>query len=206
MTSLTTFSTKIDGAAASMAELVTFYNSLSGKPAIKKFETRAKGVERCTALLKIEGAPAPKGLDPATAPKNTVTKVAKAEHSRRKTERKPSVGMSYNPMTGQLTTKRVPSAMEQLAKTVIKPEAKKPAKTPAKMPKVAAKPGRGRALFTADGIITVKHKGENPKRAEAATRFDLYRTGMTVAAYIEAGGQRRDVVWDVSKGWVSVKG
>lgn len=196
MTSLTTFSTKIDVAAASMAELVTFYNSLSGKSAIKKFETRAKGVERCTALLKIEGAPTPKGIDPTTAPKATVTKVANAEPSTRKAERKPSVG---------ITVKRAPSAMEQLAKTVVA----KAAPTPRK-PKAASgaptKPGRGRALFTADGVITVKHKGENPKRAEAATRFDLYRTGMTVAAYIEAGGQRRDVVWDMAQGWITVKG
>jgi hypothetical protein len=29
---------------------------------------------------------------------------------------------------------------------------------------------------------------------------------MTVAAYIAAGGQRRDVVWDQKMGWISVKG
>lgn len=211
MTSLTIFSTKLDVAAASMAELVSFYNSLSGKPAIKKFETRGKGVERCTVLLKPEGAPAPTGVDPETAAKAEVTKIAKAEHSRRKAERAPSTGMSYSIENGIKVTrakgkkpKPATSAMGAIARTVVKPDA--PAKKSAPKPKLAAKPGRGRALFSEDGVITIKHKGENPKRGTAADRYALYRTGQTVAAYIAAGGQRRDVVWDIAQGWITVKG
>jgi hypothetical protein len=166
MTFLTTASTKIEVAAASMAELVAFYNDRTGK-SIKKFETRAKGVERVTALLK--------AVDDIAPP----------------------------PYDG-------PSALGQIAKSVVKPTPKKPAakKAPAqaKKPTVAAKPGRGRALFSEDGVITVKHKGDNPKRGTAADRYDLYRTGMTVSAYIAAGGQRRDVVWDQHQGWITVKG
>lgn len=158
---LTTSSAKIEVSAASMSELVAFYNSVTGK-SIKKFETRAKGVERCIALLVKEPA--------------------------------------------------APSAMGQIARTITRTPAepvKKVAdkRTPAakKVP-VVGSTVRGRAHFSEAGVITVVHKGENPKRAAAAERYDLYRSGMTVAAYMAAGGQRRDVVWDQKQGWITVKG
>lgn len=44
----------------------------------------------------------------------------------------------------------------------------------------------------------------NPKRpnSEAAERFDLYRTGMTVGEYIAAGGRQRDITWDAKQGYI----
>lgn len=45
---------------------------------------------------------------------------------------------------------------------------------------------------------------ENPKRAGAATRFALYKDGMTVAKYLELGGTMADVRWDVKQKFVSV--
>lgn len=52
--------------------------------------------------------------------------------------------------------------------------------------------------------ITVLCK-DNPKRGSAATRYSLYKTGMTVGEYIKLGGQLRDVTWDAKQGWITVK-
>lgn len=46
---------------------------------------------------------------------------------------------------------------------------------------------------------------ENPKRAKAAERFDLYKNGMTVDEYIAAGGTRADINWDVKQQFIEVK-
>lgn len=179
---------------AKMADLVAFYNAQPGAKPVKKFETREKGVARCRAILEA-----------------VVAKSAEAAKSG------PRLSMSLS--TGKLIVKRPaatePSAMGAIAKTVVKAEAKpaapaKQAKKPSgKKPAPAAKKATsagGRRLFTEDGVITIVHKGENPKRGTAADRYDLYRSGMTVSAYIAAGGQRRDVVWDSHKGWITVKG
>jgi hypothetical protein len=46
----------------------------------------------------------------------------------------------------------------------------------------------------------------NPKRAgtNAFSMFELYKDGMTVAQYVEAGGGRDWVRWDVSKGYITL--
>lgn len=48
----------------------------------------------------------------------------------------------------------------------------------------------------------------NPKRGASALRFALYRSGMTVADYVAAVGNRRkalqDISWDVAKGYIRV--
>ena len=87
-------------------------------------------------------------------------------------------------------------------KTAAKPEVKKAA--PAKKAEAAAakKPGRAPA-FTDDMKIKVL-VGENPKRGSAAERFALYKNGMTVAAYLDAGGKRPDISWDSKQGWIQV--
>jgi hypothetical protein len=76
-------------------------------------------------------------------------------------------------------------------------------------PSPAPKGHRGRASAFGDrDKITVRHKGDNPKRGSAAARYALYRTGMTVAEYVKAVGSRgqamRDLRWDVANKWVSV--
>jgi len=46
----------------------------------------------------------------------------------------------------------------------------------------------------------------NPKRQGtlACQRFDLYKDGMTVAEYIEAGGRTGDVNYDVAENYISL--
>lgn len=110
----------------------------------------------------------------------------------------------------EMSKTTAPAKQAAPAKKAPPPSAKKAeaaAKKAAPAKKAAATEAgtRGRKP-TIDGSakITVIAK-ENPKRAAAAERFALYKNGMTVDAYIEAGGTRADVNWDVKSGFISVK-
>ena len=61
-----------------------------------------------------------------------------------------------------------------------------------------------RSTISGDSTIVVLAE-ENPKRGEAAKRFKLYKKGMTVDEYVEAGGFRADIKWDVEKGFIKVR-
>lgn len=210
MTYLTTQSTKIDVAAAAMSELVKFYNDLTGK-SIKKFETRAVGVARCVALLKDVPPPQRDAAEQAA-----VRSVARKtpEHVKAARRSGPGVVIAKTPDGAEVrkvVRGRAPTAMDQMVATV----AAKPAEKRRAPTKVAAapakktptkKPSGSAPRISEDSVITILHKGENPKRGTAAERYALYRTGMTVAAYIAAGGQRRDVLWDSKCGWIKVGG
>ncbi len=45
---------------------------------------------------------------------------------------------------------------------------------------------------------------DNPKRegTKAHARFELYRDGMTVAEFLQAGGSPTDIRWDVKHGYI----
>ena len=47
----------------------------------------------------------------------------------------------------------------------------------------------------------------NPKREGSAAhgRFGLYKTGMTVAAFLAAGGTRSDLRWDSARNFVRIE-
>lgn len=92
-------------------------------------------------------------------------------------------------------------------KATDKPAAKKTPDKPAKKaaPAVEDVGTRGRKP-NIDGSAKIKVLvKENPKRAAAATRFALYKNGMTVDEYIAAGGTRADVNWDVKMQFIEVK-
>jgi len=92
-------------------------------------------------------------------------------------------------------------------KAADKPAAKKSADKPAakKAPAAEEAGTRGRKP-NIDGSAKIKILvKENPKRAAAATRFALYKNGMTVDEYIAAGGTRADVNWDVKMEFIEVK-
>ena len=67
------------------------------------------------------------------------------------------------------------------------------------------KPSHPWEEFAGDATIVVLAKS-NPKKAgsKAFQRFELYRTGMSVAEFRTAGGMRRVLLRDVKHGWVSV--
>lgn len=62
-----------------------------------------------------------------------------------------------------------------------------------------------RAPLVSSQVITLLVDG-NPKRPWGAAywRFDLYRTGMTVGAFLAAGGTRGDLWYDQDHGFIRV--
>lgn len=188
MSTLTITSTSEEIGAATMSELVALYNSLSGKAPIKKFETRAVGVARCLSLVTptkpAKNLPATK-RDPLSAAAAVLGagKVSLTE---------PKVA----PKKSSAAPKPAPVAKKAAAKKV-------PAVKVARPPVPEA---RGRGAFSLKSVITVVLRDNPHKRGDAAVaRYALYRDGMTVEAYLAAGGWRRDVVWDLRNGWISVK-
>lgn len=92
-----------------------------------------------------------------------------------------------------------------------KPSAVKPAAAPAqttprssgKSKKTGGK--RGPAPDYSDDMV-IAGVVSNPKRpgSMAHTRFALYREGMTVGAFLKAGGRRDDLSWDVKHGHIKI--
>lgn len=66
-------------------------------------------------------------------------------------------------------------------------------------------PGRNRA-FALGAKITVLVT-ENPKRksSKAFDRFALYKTGITVQEFLDAGGTGADLTWDTRKDFIEVE-
>jgi outer membrane biosynthesis protein TonB len=107
------------------------------------------------------------------------------------------------PATTKATAKPAPKAAESKAPAKKVADAKPtPAKKAAKPEAAAKKPGRA-PNHGDDAKIKVLVK-DNPKRGSAAERFALYKNGMTVGEYIDAGGKRPDISWDSKQGWIQV--
>lgn len=62
------------------------------------------------------------------------------------------------------------------------------------------------ARYPKNSVITVlvEHNPKN-KGTLAFQRFDLYRSGMTIAEYVAAGGRTGDVKNDVAAQYISVE-
>lgn len=75
---------------------------------------------------------------------------------------------------------------------------------PAKKTKTEGVAQRG---YAEDAKIKILVK-ENPRRGEAAKRFELYKEGMTVAEYTKKIGSRAEALvhlrWDVNKGHIKI--
>lgn len=94
-----------------------------------------------------------------------------------------------------------PAAVKADKPVAVKAATVKPVAVKAEKP-AAAKPAKA-AKDLSTQKITLLTK-ENPKRGGAATRFSLYKSGMTVADYVAAGGKVQDVAWDSKKGYIKV--
>lgn len=79
-------------------------------------------------------------------------------------------------------------------------------KSTKKAAKSSATPGAGRPSAYA-GKYIYKLAKENPRRAGTlgAKAWDLIRNGMTYEQYIEAGGERKHLVWDIEHKNLEVK-
>jgi len=62
-----------------------------------------------------------------------------------------------------------------------------------------------RIHYNQHSIITVIATS-NPKRKNTLShkRFELYKTGMTIADYVKAGGRTGDINYDVIAGFITV--
>lgn len=83
----------------------------------------------------------------------------------------------------------------------------KSATTTTKAPKAETAPKEPRKIagFPKTAKITIVAE-ENPKRkgSGAYDRFSKYRNGMTIEAYLAAGGTTGDVNWDLEKGYIKI--
>lgn len=68
----------------------------------------------------------------------------------------------------------------------------------------APEPSR-RRRFAENNTISLLVCG-NPKRkgSSSSTRFDLYKSGMTVIEFLSAGGRREDLAWDVDHNFITI--
>ncbi len=73
-------------------------------------------------------------------------------------------------------------------------------------PIVAAKQAKAKAVNARLARTITVLAASNPKKvnSKAFARFALYRTGATVAAYIQAGGKIGDLAYDVKHGFISL--
>ena len=115
------------------------------------------------------------------------------------------------PARSALKIAKEQEALKANAKKEVADAKGKPAPAPAKAAKPAAKaekpaadgkPGRTAAIQPEMKVKLLV--AENPKRAGAATRFALYKDGITVAKYLELGGTMADVRWDAKQKFISV--
>lgn len=57
-----------------------------------------------------------------------------------------------------------------------------------------------RGTYIVTNIIDI-----NPKRGKSGARFELYRDGMTVKEFLDAGGKSGDITWDVEREFIKLK-
>jgi hypothetical protein len=62
-----------------------------------------------------------------------------------------------------------------------------------------------RVRYNKDSVITIVAT-TNPKRKGTLTytRFALYKSGMTIADYVKAGGRTGDINYDIIAGYITV--
>lgn len=83
---------------------------------------------------------------------------------------------------------------------------KSPRKRAATKPKAERAAGAGRKSQYAGKVIR-KVETKNPRRDGTAgfSSWEALKSGMTYEKYIEAGGRRQDLEWDLERGWVKLE-
>jgi hypothetical protein len=108
---------------------------------------------------------------------------------------------TYNELTGKSTQKFASRAKgeEQTWKAI-----EKAGVVPAEVANRSETTGRREPVNKA---ATIKRLvSENPKREGTSShaRFELYKDGMTVAAFLKKGGFLADIRWDADKGFIEL--
>ena len=101
-----------------------------------------------------------------------------------------------------------PAPADEEAELVCQPRKKaRPEKAPAaakptKKKKASATGEDAKSLVDRAAPIAVVQK--NPKRGASGERFDKYMAATTAAEFLELGGTRADLKYDIARGWVTV--
>lgn len=187
--------------ALSSAALVAHYNAMAAmvrtvgieQNDVKRFADKTTAVKRCAQMqVLVEGQPELKvPALPVSEPSEPAPEIVP------ETLRQDTLAQQQAAMDAVRTHQ--PEEESDMA------AAKKAARKAApKKTKVEGAP-RG---FAEDAKIKILVK-ENPRRGEAAKRFEIYKDGMTVAEYTKKIGSRAEALvhlrWDVKHGHISVK-
>ena len=186
--------------------IVALYNAHAEKP-VTKFADRATAETRIAKLIEDKGlvlmidgdtfSLVEKEPDFSKGSGNEIDPLEDTE----KTVRELSDGSPEDEQKLEEKTDEQKPLAERIAEAAAARKAAAAAKKPAK------KGGRrGPAGTYADTAKITVVVTENPKKAGTAshTRFAVYKTGMTVAEFLKAGGKRADLDWDVSHKFVSI--
>ena len=100
-----------------------------------------------------------------------------------------------------------PAPADEEAELVCQPRKKaRPEKAPA-----AAKPTKKKASATGEDVGSLVKRGariavvqKNPKRGASGERFEKYMAATTADEFLELGGTRADLKYDIARGWVTV--
>ena len=103
-----------------------------------------------------------------------------------------------------------PAPADEEAELVCQPRKKaRPEKSPAKAP--AAKPTKKKASATEEDAKSLVARAapiavvqKNPKRGASGERFRNYMAATNAAEFIQLGGTRADLKYDIARGWVTV--
>lgn len=73
--------------------------------------------------------------------------------------------------------------------------------------KAPKEPKQPRKQSSSDTQVIVKLRDDNPRKqgTHGWNSWELIKKGMTVAEYLEAGGRRNDLAWDVDHHWIELK-
>lgn len=154
--------------------------------------------------------------------KRLLTRIAKGAEDAPESETGDSEMIEKNTRTKR--TRKVKAAEEEILDTEAPKRVKKKAKAVEEAEALKAKRSRRikvveekkeaeestpktsrRARFTEDQVITLL-VNENPKRkgTMAWEKWEIYEDGMTVGEYLEAGGKRSTLLYDVEKGYIEI--
>lgn len=76
--------------------------------------------------------------------------------------------------------------------------------TPNALKTKTQKSNTSREKILAMTVTAIMEKNPKAKGSDSYVRFRLYKVGMTVAEYIEAGGKFADIKWDEPRGYISL--
>lgn len=185
--------------ALSSPALVTYYNTMAAlvrgvgieQNDVKRFADKSTAVKRCLQMqVLVEGQE--ELTLPALPAGEAATEIVPEEL------RQDTLAQQQAAMDAVRTATQPEEESTMAAKKAARKTAPKTAKT---------KAGGASRGYAETSTIKILAK-ENPRRGEAAKRFELYKDGMTVKSYTDKIGSRAEALvhlrWDVNHGHIKI--